>query len=158
MKVTTITASYIRICWSISATNKHRREKLSCSNLLGFLSRNQTQSHLQKISAQNQMLFFFNNTSSLVQGVSSAHKPGFAWAACRTFSGQGLPNTQLLQDYQQSKQCNKKGILKTTDHWHKIQTSKKENQNKFCTAGLSHVFSIVLCDFSPAQVVSISVH
>lgn len=71
MKVMTITASYIRLCWSISATNKHRREKLSCSNFLGFLSRNQTQLHLQKISARNQMLFvfFFNNLFSIIPAV-----------------------------------------------------------------------------------------
>lgn len=64
------------------------------------------------------------------------------------FSVQRLANTPFLQDYEQSKQCGKKRILKTTGQWQKIQTSKKEIQNKFCTAGLCHVLSIVLCDFS----------
>ena len=90
--------------------------------------------------------FFCNSTSSLTQDAASANKPGFAWAACCTFSVEWLANTPLHQDHPQSKQCNKRRILKTTGQWQKIQTSKKEIQNKFCTAGLSHVLPVVLHD------------
>lgn len=59
MKVVTITARYIRICWPISATSKHRREKLSCYNSVGFLSRNQTQLNLKKAFCQESKCFLF---------------------------------------------------------------------------------------------------
>lgn len=60
----TITACYIRICWSVPATNKHRREKISCSNFLGFLSKNQTQLNLQMAFCQESKVLSFCNSTS----------------------------------------------------------------------------------------------
>lgn len=109
MKVMTITARYIRICWSIPATNKHRREKLSFSNFLGFLSRNQTQLNLQKAFCREPKVHSFcNSTSSLIQDVTSA------W----------------LQEHWQSKQCSKKEFLRLKATERKYKQGKRKSKQK----------------------------
>lgn len=59
VKVMMITASYVRLCCSISATSKQKRKKTGSRFFLGLLSKNQTQFHLQKISARTQVLFLW---------------------------------------------------------------------------------------------------